>query len=136
MIDISAVKAKEREKAHAAKFAASWNNSEFGDAGVEKTRREPAMLSDRQCRTLDQFAALVPKSRRSAYSSAVLARLSGSPGDAAVHSASVNAALDGYLSNEELSEAGLISINARGYVRPQPERGPSWQSRAIRGVGR
>jgi hypothetical protein len=135
MLDISVAKAKERENAHSEKFAASWAQ-EPGPAGVERTRKAPVLLSDKQRRIIDQFVGLVPKARRRAYHDAVLARLSGAPGDAAVHAAAINAALDGYLSNEILADAGIISINARGYVRPQPDRAPSWQSKAILGTGR
>jgi hypothetical protein len=129
MLDISAVKAKARAAER------EFDNASYGPAGVTSTRREPPMLIDRQRRMLDQFAALVPKSRRSAYHSAVLARLSGSPGDAAVHTACVNAALEGYLSIEALAEADLISVNARGFVRPQHNE-RRCGSRERSGVGR
>jgi hypothetical protein len=137
MYDISVTTRKAVDKARDAKFAASWSNAEFGDAGVERTRKAPVSLSDRNWRVLDRFTALVPAERRAAYRSAVLARLSGFPGDAAVHTAAVNAALDGYLSIEALAEHGLVGLNSRGFVRPQHnERAKSsWQSNAITGRG-
>jgi hypothetical protein len=125
MIDVSVTARKVVEKAHAAKFATSFE-SVTGPAGFEKTRREPPMLSDRQRRTLDQFAALVPKARRSAFHSTVLARLSGSPGDAAVYTACVNAS-DGLIDSKVLAEHGLV---------PHKDSGAAWHSKAIMGTGR
>jgi len=103
MIDVSVT----ARKAHAAKFAASFEPS-IGPAGYEKTRREPPTLTDKQYQTLDRFAALVPKERRSTYHSTVLARLSGVVGDAAVIAACFATAADGYIADEKLVEHGLV----------------------------
>jgi hypothetical protein len=70
MLDISVAAAK----AHAAKL--EFDGASYGPAGYADTKKAPVSLLDRQRRTFDQFAALVPKVRRSAYRSAVLARLS------------------------------------------------------------
>jgi hypothetical protein len=137
MLDISVTTRKAADKARDAKFAASWDNSAIGPAGFDRTRKEPVSLSDKQRRIIDQFVELVPQERRGAYHAAVLARLSGATGDAAVHTAAINAALDGYLSIEALADAGLIGLNSRGFVRPQHnERDPLWRSKAILGTGR
>jgi hypothetical protein len=112
-MDIRIATRKSQDKARADKFAASWDNSEIGPAGFAKTRREPTVLTDKQRRTLDQFTELVPTERRAAFHDAVLSRLSGAPGDAAVHVAALCAA-DDYIENAILVEHGLISINARG----------------------
>jgi hypothetical protein len=135
MLDISVT----ARKAHVAKYAASFEPS-VGPAGFEKTRREPPTLTDRQYRTLDQFCALVPKARRSTYRAAVLARLSGSPGDAAVDTACLNAAREGgYIANRALAENfGFVALESDGSIRPRRNDGyqASWRSKAIRGVGR
>jgi hypothetical protein len=121
MLDISAARAKER----AAKF--EFDSASYGPAGYESTRREPPMLSDRQRRTLDQFVALVrPWQRRTAYFSAVLARLSGRPGDAAVYSAAINASA-GLIDSKVLAAHGLVIPHSR----PQ-----TWKSKAVMGTGR
>jgi hypothetical protein len=132
MLDISVAAAKER----AARWAASWE-PEMGPAGVEKTRRQPVALTDRQVRLVQKFQRLVPRQRRRAYRDAVEVRLSGSVGDAAVFVACVNAAADGFISDAVLAEQGLVGINSRGFVRPQHnERDPTWQSKAVMGTGR
>jgi hypothetical protein len=122
MLDISAARAKER----AARFATSFDNTATGPAGFEKTRREPPMLTDKQCRKIDQFAALVPKARRSAFRDAVLRRLSGKVGDAAVHSAAVNASA-GMIESKVLAANGLVS---------HKDSGAAWKSKATLGTGR
>jgi hypothetical protein len=133
MLDVSIA----TRKAHAAKL--EFDNASCGPAGVERTRREPVAFTDRQRRILDQFAALVlPWQRRRAFLAAVEVRLSGPVGDAAVHTACINAALDGFLSIEMLAEQGLVGINSRGFVRPQHNERlrSTWQSNAITGAGR
>jgi hypothetical protein len=86
MIDVSAAQAIARAK----RYATSFDNTSTGPAGYEKTRREPATLTDRQCRTIEQrdrlarIADRLPIDRRSLFWSAVTSRLSGSPSDEAV----------------------------------------------------
>jgi hypothetical protein len=112
MIDVSAAKAKERARL----YAASWEPV-VGPAGVELTRRQPVLLADRQARIVDKFVELVEYERRDAYRSAVLARLSGAPGDAAVVMAATNAAIEGgFITVTEMISAGLASSGGRFVV--------------------
>jgi hypothetical protein len=118
MLDISVTRAK----ANAA--AREFDNASCGPAGHERTRREKPVLSDRQHRTLGEFVELVTRARRAAFR------------DAAVTAACV-AAADGFIDTMVLHEHGYVKFNSAGAVRaPRNERAPSWQSRAIRGVGR
>jgi hypothetical protein len=135
MIDVSIAARKAVESAHAEKFAASWSQ-EPGPAGFQRTRKAPVFLSDKNWKTLDSFTALVPEERRAAYRSAVLARLSGSPGDAAVTAAATQAA-DGFIDTMVLHEHGFVKFNSAGTVRaPRNDRAPTWSSNAITGAGR
>jgi hypothetical protein len=136
VIDVSVTTRRIFEKAHAEKYAASWDNSGIGPAGFEKTRREPLLLTDKQRRTISQFSELVPWQRRHAYGAEVEARLSGAVGDAAVFSACINAA-DGFIGNETLAAHRLVVLNIRGYVRMSPDRvNKTWKSKAVMGTGR
>ena len=138
MIDVAITSAKEREKERDAKYAASWDNSGVGDAGVEKTRRQKPTFSDKQRREIEKFVDLVPEERRTAFLDAVLARLSGFPGDAAVRTSCRAAAIeDGFISIEALDAHNLVSVNVRGFVRPPPEHDhPKWKAKAVMGTGR
>jgi hypothetical protein len=120
MIDVSIA----TQKANAAKL--EFDNASFGPAGFCRTRKQPVSLSDRQRRTIEQFAELVPQERRSAYHSAVLARLSGFPGDGAVFAACRGAA-DGFISVDVLVEHDLVQH--KDYEK-------KWRSNAVTGQGR
>jgi hypothetical protein len=112
MIDVSIL----TQKARAARFATSFDNTASGPAGVYGTRKSPVSLSDRQHRLNEKFARLVtPWQRRDAYRDAVLARLSGMPGDAACRSAAINAS-SGYIELAVLSEG----VTSRGPERCNP----------------
>jgi hypothetical protein len=103
--------------ARAKRFVSSFETTQ-GPAGVEGTKRASVSLLDRQRRIIDQFVVLVrPWQRRAVYRDAVLRRLSGSPGDAAVYAAAVNAC-DGFID------------------MPHQDRFRNWNSKAIKGLGR
>jgi hypothetical protein len=125
--DISIAARKPLDKAHAEKYAASWDNSGVGPAGYAATKKAPVSLTDKQCRILGQFSSLVPKARRAAYNSAVMARLSGSPGDAACMTACINAAADGYIGDDALAAHGIVQH--KDYEK-------KWRSKAVMGTGR
>jgi hypothetical protein len=131
LFDVSAAKAIAR----AARFATSFESTP-GPAGIEKTRREPALLIDRQQRIVQRFEELVIQSRRAAYRAAVEARLSGCPGDSAVMAACVNSATEGsFITAKAIAKAGLASIyngSARYYDNYRKPGG----SNAVRGIGR
>jgi hypothetical protein len=102
------------QKARAARFATSFDNTAVGPAGVFGTRREPALLTDRQVRLVEQFARVVlPWQRRDAYRAAVHARLSGAVGDSAVRASCIQSA-KGIVELRALREAGLVTIDASG----------------------
>jgi hypothetical protein len=98
MLDISVKAAKER----AARFVSSWA-PDFGLAGVERTRKDPCYLTDRQADFVDTLCRRVRGRRRSAeLRAAVLRRLSGSVGTAAVVAACTAAAIEAGLAPEQV----------------------------------
>jgi hypothetical protein len=103
MIDISVAAAKIR----AAKYAASFEPTP-GDAGVVKTRHEPARLTDRQSGALKGFGLkYLPAEQRDPFRVSVLNRLSGSVGDGALRAALIAAAIEVGFSYNQLVALGL-----------------------------
>jgi hypothetical protein len=97
-------------KARAARFATSFE-TEYGPAGVEKTRKEPARLTDRQADALAGFCLKhVPDHLRSEVRYNILARISGCPGDAALKSAICAAA-------QEVAGFKIETLRALGLTR-------------------
>jgi hypothetical protein len=114
MINVSAALAKQRAEAAAADAAVY-------AAGTARTRRAPVVLTDRQSKLLDGFCAHVRGThKRKAFRDAVLIRLSGSIGDAALRVAIAATALDIGFTTEQLRKCGIFSYdNKRGaYALP------------------
>jgi hypothetical protein len=133
--DVSVVVAKVR----AAKYAGSFEPT-IGAAGYANTRKESAaVLTDKQTRVVDRFAALIPKRRRAAFREAVLARLSGRPGDAACVAACIQASLK-FVDPTRLQSRGLVALDSHGSVRLSPSSDQSYRfpggSLAVRGLER
>jgi hypothetical protein len=97
MIDVSAAKAKAD-----ARHLTTLETGQSGPAGVQATRREPVLFSERQVMIVQQFLALVSSEQQNDYYAAVLAHLSGCPGIAAVDAACIEPG-QGFIANEILA---------------------------------
>jgi hypothetical protein len=114
MIDISAAKAKARSSVR----VRDENDTGYGNAGVEQTRKEPVLLLDHQNEALTCFAMLLRASQRDAFRRAVLSRLSGVPGDAAVRSCIAAVAVADYgFTMPQLTKLGIANTVKRGNWR-------------------
>jgi hypothetical protein len=116
------------QKAHAARYATSFDNTSSGPAGCAGTRKEPPFFSDRSSRLLAKFSILVPKAQCADYKTAVLSRLSGPVGDAACSAACIKAA-QGFIAVELMQQCGLVPYNNAGVIRPR--RNDKWTLRAM-----
>jgi hypothetical protein len=104
------------QKQHAARFAASFEPTAPGDAGVEQTRREPALLTDRQTDAVLGFGVKhLPAKLRDPFRFSVMNRLSGVVGDSAVKAAIIAAAMEvaGFTA-AELVAKGLTNKGSSG----------------------
>jgi hypothetical protein len=105
-------------KAHAARFASSFEQL-AGNAGTEKTRKEPARLTDKQANVLKRFGLkYLPAEQRDAFRYSTLNRLSGAVGDAALRAAIIAAAQEvcGFTYNELVALGiGMKSNASRSY---------------------
>jgi hypothetical protein len=125
MIDISVA----AQKARAARFATSFDNTSVGPAGVSGTRKVPALLTDKQAGFINTLCHRIRgKQRRAEFKAATMDRLSGSVGDAAVMAACTAAAIEAGLSPEKI---GLAARATRRGVDTLPGGGKVVQKDAI-----
>jgi hypothetical protein len=113
VIDISAARAKQRAEAAAAA------EERMDRADVAKTRRAPVVLTTRQAADLDDFCTHVQGvHKRRRFREAVLSRLSGAVGTAALRAAITATALDIGFTNERLKKLGVFNDRHGPYSRP------------------